>query len=258
MKKLFLVFALALLVTAANALAPKTISYKSEDGLEITADLYMKYEKKTTPFIVLFHRAGWSRGEYKEIALKLNDLGFNCMAVDQRSGDIINDVVNETAKRAKAKKLQGRYIDALPDMIASLKYARANFAKGKLVAWGSSYSSALSLHLAGERPELMDAVMSFAPGEYFSNQGKTADWITKSAKKIKCPVFITSAKSEHKYWKGIFEAVQHKDKQSYLPTEEGIHGAAALWSQHSFSKGYWVAVEKFLGTIKKEACSKHK
>ena len=44
----------------------KKIVFNSEDGLEITADLYLKNDE-STPFIVLCHQAGGSRGEYQEI-----------------------------------------------------------------------------------------------------------------------------------------------------------------------------------------------
>ena len=80
----------------------KTVHYKSKDGIQITADLYMSH-KTSAPFIVLFHQARWSRGEYREIAPKLNKMGFNCLAVDQRSGDAVNGVENETKKSADRK-----------------------------------------------------------------------------------------------------------------------------------------------------------
>ena len=62
-----------------SAQSKKKIEFSSEDGLKITADLYMVHSEEK-PFIVLFHQAGWSRGEYLEIAPKLNKIGFNCMA----------------------------------------------------------------------------------------------------------------------------------------------------------------------------------
>lgn len=76
----------------------ETIAIQSGDSLEITADLNLIHEK-SAPFVVLFHQTGWSRGEYREIAPKLNELGFNTLAVDQRSGGKVNDVRNETHAR---------------------------------------------------------------------------------------------------------------------------------------------------------------
>ena len=109
------------------------LSFESKDGLTITADLYMAHQSKDTPFIVLCHQAGWSRGEYREIAPKLNELGFNCLAIDQRSGGKINSVMNETAKAAQAASKGARFVDAEQDMVAAIEFAKQNYAKKKLV-----------------------------------------------------------------------------------------------------------------------------
>ena len=222
------------------------VEFKSADGLTITADLYQVSRDKLTPFIVLFHQAGWSRGEYLEIAPRLNKLGYNCLAVDARSGGVINDVKNTTAALAEKKKLGMNYVDALPDLVASLQYVRKEYATGKLVAWGSSYSSALVLKVAGDHPKLVDGVLSFAPGEYFERLGQPSDWIRQSAKKIKVPVFITSAKKEQPNWQPLFDVIPEGKKYFYLPETAGNHGSRALWSKFDDNKGYWIAVEAFL------------
>ena len=62
---------LAVLIIASSAVAenPETIEFPSEDQLNLTADVYWAdKENKNIPFICLFHQAGWSRGEYQEIA----------------------------------------------------------------------------------------------------------------------------------------------------------------------------------------------
>lgn len=226
----------------------ETIQFPAEDGLLVTADLY-QWHDEDAPFIVLFHQAGWSRGEYKEIAPKLGKMGFNCMAVDQRSGKAVNKVINETAKMASNKKLKTSYVDALPDMRAALRLVKTRYPDAQRIAWGSSYSSALVLVLAGTEPELMDVVLSFSPGEYFSKLGKGKDYVTKAASAIKKPVFITSAKNEHKSWKAIFAAIPSTKKQSYLPDTKGNHGSRALWAVQKDSDDYWMAVNTFLTNL---------
>ena len=223
----------------------KSIVFPSLDGVNITADLYIQNTDKKTPFIVLFHQAGWSRGEYDEIALKLNDLGFNCMAVDLRSGGRVNGVINLTLKDAKKKGKNTTYLGAMKDIKAALMYARKHFAKGKLIAWGSSYSAALVIKIVGDDKRLADEVISFSPGEYFTKLGKAPDWIKESAKKLRVPIFITSAKKEEPYWKPIYDAVS-SDKEFYLPLTKGHHGSRSLWSRYPDSKGYWQAVKGFL------------
>ena len=242
-----LLLALPVLVTPALALEKKKVSFVTIDNLRVTADLYVAHEDPKTPFIVLFHQAGWSRGEYVEIAPRLNQLGYNCMAVDQRSGSTINGVANETVERAVREGRETKYDDALPDLVAALKFVREKHAKGKVIAWGSSYSAALVLKVAGDYPELVDGALAFAPGEYFAKLGHPEDWVRTSAKKITGPVFITSAKKEHAHWKDIFEAIPSEKKASYLPETDGNHGSRALWKKFEDSAGYWKAVEAFLG-----------
>ncbi len=161
-----------------------TVTFPAEDGLLITADIYAPYKNGEAPIVVLFHQAGWSRGEYTEIAPKLNSLGYNCMAVDQRSGESVRGVENETALRAAKENRATGYIDALPDIKAALSYARRHYGKGQLIAWGSSYSAALVLQVAGDSPGLVDGVLAFSPGEYFERAGKSAAWIQDSAQKL--------------------------------------------------------------------------
>lgn len=223
-----------------------TITFPSKDGLDITANLYITHDEKNTPLIVLFHQAGWSRGEYLEIAPKLNNLGFNCIAIDLRSGKSINGVDNETADRANHAKKDTQYIDALPDIEAAIYYAKLEYDESKIIVWGSSYSAALVLFVAGEHPDLVDGVVAFAPGEYFSNQGKSKSWIQDSAKKISVPVFITSARDEQNKWSAIYSAINSQKKTFFLPSSKSNHGSRALWEQFDDSTEYWKAVNEFL------------
>ena len=242
---------LALTLSALAEAKPasyKTVTFPSEDGIEITADLYLAHALDK-PLIVLFHQAGWSRGEYREIAPLLNGLGFNAIAVDARSGKAVGGVQNETAKRAAEAKKKRSYLDALADLRASLRYARKHHAKGQVFAWGSSYSAALVVYLAGTEPKLADATLAFAPGEYFSKLGKSRSFIRDAAKAIKTPVFITSAKNEEKKWRAIYAAIPSAKKAKFVPKTRGNHGSRALWAEFKDSPDYWKAVEGFLRVV---------
>lgn len=223
---------------------PKTIRFKSEDGLEITADLYMPHNLKT-PFIILFHQAGWSRGEYAEIVPKLNQLGFNCLAVDQRSGGEINGVENQTHQQAIQAGKATNYLDAYRDMVATAKFVKSRYAEEKMIVWGSSYSAALVLKLVSEHSDIIDGVLAFAPGEYFA-KAKGSSFIKKAASILQCPVFITSAKSEKSNWQAIFDAIPSKAKHNFVPESKGNHGSRALWKKFTDSKDYWSSVNNFL------------
>jgi len=238
-----------LVIVSFQLSAQNKITFKSSDGLEITADLYFIHSVEA-PIIVLFHQAGWSRGEYLEIAPKLNKLGYNCIAIDQRSGGEINGVVNETYKRAKQQGKTTQYIDAEIDMIAAVLYVKSNFSKAKkTIIWGSSYSSALALKIAGDGTVEIDAVLSFAPGEYFVSMGEATNFIGESAENIMVPTFITSAKEEKQNWWSIYESIPSIGKEYYLPITDGQHGSRALWEKFPDHKEYWLAVEEFLKSL---------
>ena len=234
------------LSTSTSAAIKDTIRFPSEDGLMVTADLYIENDDKNAPFIILYHQAGWSRGEYAEIVPRLNTLGFNCIAVDLRSGGKINGVRNHTAHRAKQKNKNTSYEHALPDMLRAIELVKKQLSSGKVILWGSSYSASLALKIAGDWPDLVDGVLAFAPGEYFNTHTKT--WIRDSATHITVPTFITAARNEKPSWSDIFDAIPSKHKFSYLPPTSGNHGSRALWKQFPDNDGYWVAVEHFLSS----------
>ena len=219
----------------------KTIQFNASDGVPITGDLYMEDANVSSPFIVLFHQARSSRGEYREIAPKLNALGFNVLAIDQRSGDGMNGVENETVMEALEKDKGIEYLDAMVDLRSSLVYVREHFAKGKLIGWGSSYSASLVLKLSGDMPDMLDGVIAFSPGEYFTPRVV----IAKSAKHIKVPVFVTSMRQEEGKTYPLFSVID-SEKVYFLPQREGDHGSKALWEKSSDHKVYWRALERFL------------
>lgn len=238
----FLLFFTVLTVKA------ELIYFKSKDGLQVAAELYMPHAK-SAPFIILFHQANWSRGEYVEVAPELNRLGYNCLAVDLRSGGEVNGVKNITKQNAVKEMKETEYVDALPDMEAAIEFVSENYASDKLMLWGSSYSSALSLKLTGDLGDEISAVLAFSPGEYFVSQGKPRDFISSSAGKINQPVFVTSSRDEKNSWWGIYVAIPSDKKKYFLPKTSGNHGSRALWSKFSDSKDYWGAVTAFLTSL---------
>ncbi len=233
---------------ATDIKAEDLIEIKSKDGIRISADLY-KIHPDTVPFIILFHQAGWSRGEYRETAPKFTSMGYNCLAVDLRSGKQVNGVENMTFQHAKQALKQTRYIDAMPDIEAVVEHVKKFLTKGKVILLGSSYSASLVLKYAGEHPDMVQAVAAFSPGEYFTPFGKPSDYIAQTAKNISCPVFITSAKGERNSWWSIFEAIPNPQKQHYLPESAGNHGSRALWAKFSDHKGYWEALMAFVESL---------
>lgn len=224
----------------------QSVDFPTSNGIEARADLYGD-ASSGAPLIVLFHQAGWSRGEYREIAPKLVEKGYRVMAVDQRSGRGVNGVPNVTSKRAAKKKLPSGYLDAYPDLVAALDYAKTTLNAAQVIVWGSSYSASLAIRLAAEHPERVRALLSFSPGEYFKRE-EGRSYIETHAKFVKQPMFVTSAKKERDLVKPIFDAAPAEKKILFTPASAGQHGSRALWSKWSDSDVYWTAVNGFLDT----------
>ena len=241
----FFLSTLAFFAQSNTEFTGETISFKADDGLKVSADLYMPHESDA-PFIILYHQARYSRGEYRTIAPQLNAMGFNCLAVDQRSGDKVNGIINETHKGAIAANLPTEYLDAIPDMEAAYLYVKYSIKPEKIILWGSSYSSSILFYMGSEHHKNLSGILCFAPGNYFKINNKE---LKTFAAKITCPVFVTSAKNEQKNWKGIYDVIK-SDKSSFLPQDEGKHGSKALWTNNPSHQEDWAAVKQFRNKLK--------
>lgn len=224
----------------------KTVNFKSADGLKVYADLYSGNNKRG-PLIILYHQAGFSRGEFRSIAPRLLDLGFNVLAVDLRSGDMLNQVTNLTKKEALKQGMSTSFEDVIPDLEASFDYAKNQIKSKKIIYWGSSYSASLGFYMASKNPKDYKALIAYSPGEYFKIENKN---ISEFAKDVKIPVYTASARNEESTWKPIFNSLKSK-KQFYLPSKtKGHHGTMALSSFYDDSEENWQAIIPFLKTLR--------
>ncbi|HDP74874.1 MAG TPA: hypothetical protein ENN49_03220 [Bacteroidales bacterium] len=241
-KSAWLVILLTLIINEV-AVSQQKISFPAMYGLEVTADLYFLSSDK--PYVILLHQARYSRGEYLEIAPRIVNLGYNCIAVDLRSGSEVNGVINETAKRAKEKGLSQNYTDAVPDIEAAVAYVKRQ-TNLPFVLWGSSYSASLALIQAA-----MDlrtkAVVAFSPGEYFD----TSDFVSSKIKDISVPVIVLSSKAECASVKELIGSIKRQNLVTqFCPTDKGKHGSSALWKSNPFSSDYWLAIAMFFSKLK--------
>jgi dienelactone hydrolase len=221
----------------------QTVTFESSDGVEITADLYVSSTQN--PYIILLHQAGYSRGEYREIAPKLVNLGYNCLAVDLRSGNEVNFIKNQTNIDAKSKSLPTKYLDSRPDIKAAINYI-ANKTNKPIVLFGSSYSASLALIEATENFKVK-AVVVFSPGEYFDNP----KLIKESTQKLFVPVLALCSKPEFAEMEALLNHIPKKHLSLFAPSKgQGVHGAKALWESNNSSSEYWMALTQFFSTLK--------
>ncbi|MBI3509236.1 MAG: dienelactone hydrolase family protein [Bacteroidetes bacterium] len=226
--------------TGKKISAPLKITFAAADGIIISADSY--FSNDTLPWLLLCHQAGFSRGEYIETAPKLAELGYNCLAIDQRSGNEVNGVKNETAQRAKDAGRPTTYLDAEQDIIAAINYLYEQ-TKKPVILVGSSYSAGLVLKIATVNP-LVKAVLAFSPGEYYGDKLNLA----KTVSTLDKPVFITCSHDEIPDVRKIYDAIPSQHKTFFEPKSPGIHASRCLWETTDDYKEYWVAVKAFLKT----------
>jgi pimeloyl-ACP methyl ester carboxylesterase len=240
MKKLILISTFFLL--SLVGFSQQTVTFEASDGLKVTADMYVVDKK--FPFMIFFHQAGSSRGEYKEIARKFFKLGYNGLVVDLRVGDEAQYVGNETAVEAKRSGKEVSFMDAEKDVIAAL-----DFAWGKnhlpVVLVGSSYSASLCLKVA-KGNDKVKAVVAFSPGEYFGDDYNVKEGLAGFDKRV----IALCSQREKTYVEDMFADVDTKLKTVFSPKEgPGAHGAKALWDECGEKREYMWNLNLFFKTV---------
>lgn len=237
------IYSIIALFVSLNIFAQQKVSFQSDDGLKITADLYLKDYQ--LPFILLFHQGESSRGEFTEIAARLLKLEYNCLAVDLRAGEKMNYITNETAERARKENIPNTYLDARRDIVASMKYVQ-KYNKKPVILFGSSYSASLSLILANSS-DSVKAVIAFSPGEFFRPEIIVKNEITGLSK----PIFVSSSDIEYEYIEEMLSGVPDSNKHIYRPPEgKGAHGAKILWNSNESSDECWLDLMLFFKQIR--------
>jgi len=234
--------AAVLAMAPASSHAASAISFMAPDHLQVFGDYYST-GKQENPLILLFHQAGSNRGEYATIGPMLATLGFNALAIDQRSGGNAWGRTNETVKRLG--KSTG-YDEALPDLEAALQWAKSSGQTGPIIVWGSSYSAALVFLLAANHQREIKAILAFSPGEYL----RGSSTVRKAAAQISIPIFATSAKDpkEIAVAKSILDASPSVEKIQFTPQIAGVHGSSTLRKDQNPDgvEENWAAVKQFL------------
>jgi dienelactone hydrolase len=222
----------------------KKIEFPSKDGLIISAELYEIDPNK--PVILLSHQARYNKYEYADIAPRLNRMGFNALAIDQRSGGSFANKPNETYNNAIESGIENiEFIDAIQDIESAVKYLSDKY-KQKVILWGSSYSSSLALYIASQNEEVK-AVISFSPGDYFGEKLPSLKAIFPN---ISQPFFVTSSKEESDGLKELLSDFEENNLQlQFIPEAEGFHGSRALWIDQKGADEYWTALKLFLKKI---------
>jgi dienelactone hydrolase len=238
-------FTIIVFVALLPLSAQRKITFLANDGLEITADVYLF--DSGAPYIILLHQENSSRGEYREIAPKLHKMGFNCLAVDLRSGKECNFIQNETAARAKENNIPATLLDCEKDIIAAIEHVGKISTKNRCVIFGSLFSASLAIKVA-DKSRKITAVIAFNPGEYFAPL-TVKDWVTD----FKQLLYIMSTKREQAFVTEIVKDIPAQLITRYQPTDDGgIQGAQALWNDNPQASEIWMSLLLFMNKVKEE------
>ncbi len=185
----------------------------------------------------MFHQAGSNAGEYETIAPAIAALGFDCIAVDQRSGGAMWGRTNRTASKSGS----GEFLDAYSDLVGALHFAQA--AKySTILAWGSSYSASLVLRLASENPGIR-GVLVFSPGEYMEDTTVVTKWATG----VTVPVFFACTPEELPDGRSQIAGALSSQSHVVVALPGGVHGSSTLIPAKSTAAAdYMAKVKSFL------------
>jgi dienelactone hydrolase len=237
-RNLLLLFAAA----AAKGAGPTPVTLTASDGVRVYGWHYPSTGTRKIP-IVLFHQAGSNHAEYSTIAPRLAALGYDCLAIDQRSGGNMWGVKNQTAEKLGR---ESDYLQALPDLEAALAWPASQGLGRKAIVWGSSYSAALSYLLVAKHPQDVAALLTFSPGEYLGQP----HLVENAARELHIPVFVDTAKDEEEI-SAARPIAQAAHATQFIPRIAGVHGSSTL-RQDRNPKGAaenWRAVEEFLAKV---------
>ncbi len=233
-------------IPAVSQTQTTEITFQASDGQTVYGDAFTSHGSNA-PLIILFHQAGSNgRGEYKSITPKLVANGYNVLQIDQRSGGGRFGSSNRTVKSRGGKT---KYCPAYADMEGALAHAKS-LTNGPIFAWGSSYSAALTLKLAGEHGADLAGALSFSPA---SGGGMGECAANTFIKTINIPTLGLRPRSEMTKAGGIPQkAMFEAQGLNYFVAEDGVHGSSML--DPSRAKGdtapTWAAVLTFLNKHK--------
>lgn len=225
---------LPILMMCGQAVAGESVTLRTADKVDVFGTLSTS-KAHNDRVLLLFHQARASRHEYDSLIARFNQLGYDTLAIDQRSGGDLFGGHNQTV-RALGKSTG--YLEAAPDLDAALAWARDRHYT-KIVAVGSSYSSALVILLAARHPLGLTAIASFSPGEYFDDK----DLIKNAAAKVTVPFYITTDPAEAGNVEKVLSKAHGSNITDYKP-KAGVHGASTLVASRD-PAGYAANLESF-------------
>ena len=245
--KILSVFIIAVLIftlfSSFRIIRKKTVQFKAEDGVTITANHY--FSKKSSPYILLLHQEQSSRGEFDSIADRFVKMNYNCLAVDLRSGYKYGFVENETAKTFLKSGKSVNILESLKDIKAAIEYTW-NLSGEDIILFGSGSSASLAL-IEGKDNKHVKAIIAFSPGEYFRPVIDMKTFLSGYPKRV----YVGTSDQEFNYIQDMFAGMDGKNKIIFRPNfGTGSHGTSALLRSNPVRDEYWLSLLIYFKSLK--------
>jgi pimeloyl-ACP methyl ester carboxylesterase len=215
---------LLVIFSAVNAAtAQEAVHFYSSDSNKVNGDLYRRNNQY--PFILLCPQEGSDRREYLELAPRLLNLEYNCLAVDLRQNS--------------------NPADAMNDICASIKYVQ-QLNSQPVILMGSSVSASLCLILAADNPRIK-AVIALNPGEYLQPR----KYLCNEVAKISQSVIAFATLQEYPYIQKMLSPIPAEHLTLFKPeTNTGMRGTKAFYATSQGNDEYWFALTLFFKKLK--------
>jgi dienelactone hydrolase len=204
----------------------QTVSINSPDGV-VLVGTFLTANKPNSPALLLLHQWESDRHSWDDFARRLQDDGFNVLAIDGRG-------FGESIKRADGTSVAEGRTEAdvkamLGDVGASFDFLsrQKDVDPDRVGIIGASYGSSLALMFAAENPKVA-AVALLSPGlNYFGNM-QTEPAITNYRSR---PVFLAAAKDDPESFNAVTRLkvlTSEPDRAMAVSVVKGGHGTALL------------------------------
>jgi pimeloyl-ACP methyl ester carboxylesterase len=216
------IFLFFICCTFSRMKGQEVVYFYSSDSTKIRGELYLR--DYSLPFMILCHGESGDRSEFSDIAPRLLNLNYNCLAVDLgNSGSHNLSVANARASLQTA-----------------ITYVR-RFNSMPVILFGTSWSASLCLLEASANPTVK-AIVAFSPGEYFQPGIRMSEVVEK----ISQPVFIGGTRTEFGYLQKMVEKHSAVELTLFQPEKgNGIRGVTALCGKDITRDEYWFALMMF-------------
>ena len=167
----------------------ENISFNTSDGVKIAATFY-KAQTPNGVAVVLLHMRAKSRGDWMEFAAKLNNDGFDALAIDFRG--------HGESGGTRIESFSGQdYQNLKLDVAAADEYLKSKDPNVKIVLTGGSIGANTALNYAVQNPETK-AVALLSPG--LDYKGVKTD---ETSKQITVPVFLVTSSDDPQSYSGL-------------------------------------------------------